>query len=101
MATSSYSLDNEVFASLLIYSALLIFKTVLLIPLTSYYRIIKGSLPSLEDAKFFAPNNPDKQKQLLRPDESVQRVSTFWSYVVVIAQLFQRPYIDTQRELPD
>ena len=77
MATSSYSLDNEVFASLLIYSALLILKTMLLIPVTIYYRMTKGSLPSLEDAKSFAPNNPEKQKQLLRPDESVERVSLY------------------------
>ena len=52
----------------------------LLVPLTIYQRLTKGTVPSLEDAKNFARNNPEKQKKLLRPNEDVERVIYFYAF---------------------
>ena len=75
-----YSFENPTFGSLLVYGALLIFKTMLLVPLTIYQRLTKGTVPALEDAKNFARNNPEKQKKLLRPNEDVERVIYFYAF---------------------
>lgn len=74
---SGLGFDNEAVGSLIVYGALLIVKVMLLIPVTIYYRLTRGSVPSAEDARNMAPNNPEKQKMLLRPNDDVERVSLF------------------------
>ena len=71
---SVYSFDNDVFANLVFYGTLLLLKTAMMSHITSFFRMKNGSYCSAEDAKVAAPNNPEKQKRMLRPDESVERV---------------------------
>ena len=71
---SSYSIDNDAFAGMLAYGALLILKTFMMGVITAHYRIKNSAVPSIEDAKAFAPNNPEKHKSMLRPHEDVERV---------------------------
>lgn len=75
MASNLYSFDNEVFAGFVFYGTLVLIKTVLMSLTTSFTRIKNRSFCSIEDAKVAAPNNPEKQKLLLRRNESVERVS--------------------------
>ena len=72
---SKFGFDNDVVGSLILYGALLILKTMLMIPATIYFRLTRGAVPSREDALNMAPNDSEKQKLLLRPNEDVERVS--------------------------
>ncbi|CAK8689000.1 unnamed protein product [Clavelina lepadiformis] len=72
--SSQYTLENEVFAGLVFYGSLALIKTVMMSMLTAYFRIRNESVPTLEDAKMMAPNDPDKQKVLLQPNQDVERV---------------------------
>jgi len=96
---NAYSLENPAFASLLVYGSLLIFKTMLLIPITIYHRMTKGSVPSQEDAEHFSPNNKEKQKQLLRPNESVERVRILVKYFAVLKQAVHQ-LVPVQKKSP-
>ena len=75
MSSNIYSFDNVVFANLVFYGTLALLKVVIISPMTSLFRMKNGSYGSIEDAKLFAPNNPEKQKRLLRPNETIERVS--------------------------
>ena len=75
MSSNIYSFDNVVFANLVFYGTLALLKVVIISPMTSLFRMKNSSYGSIEDAKLFAPNNPEKQKRLLRPNETIERVS--------------------------
>jgi len=72
---SSYSLENKAFGSLLVHGGLAITKSLLMTPITIYFRRKYRSVASLEDARFYAPGREDKQRFLLQPKEEVERVS--------------------------
>ena len=70
-----FGFNNEACGSLILYGTLLILKTMLMIPATIYFRLTRGSVASPEDARLRAPNDSEKQKLLMRPNEDVERVS--------------------------
>ena len=77
MAGSPYTFENEVFSNLVFYSTLVLLKTALMTLLTSYNRIRTGSFVSVEDVQIAAPNDPDKQKKMLRKNDDVERVRQY------------------------
>ena len=83
-----FSLDNDVFASFVFYGSLALGKTLLMSSLTGIYRNLFKSMISKEDAIMIAPNNPEKQKRLLQPHESVERVSfVCFAYYVPVCEI--------------
>ena len=71
---SLFHLGNEVFSNFAFYGALVLGKTTLMSLVTSFYRTKTKSMTSIEDAKWLEPNNKEKQKQMLVPNEDVERV---------------------------
>ena len=69
-----FNIKNEAFAGFVFYGALVMGKTIGMSLVTGAFRKIRGSLPTPEDAKVMAPNDKEKQKKLLQPDEKVERV---------------------------
>ena len=78
--SSIFSLENDVFASLVFYGSLTIGKTMLMSLVTGAYRQKYKNMISIEDAKAMAPNNPEKQKRILQPNEAVERVRSCFSF---------------------
>lgn len=74
--SSPYTLENDLVTGLVFYGALALIKTTMMSMWTAYFRFRNESVPSLEDAKMMAPNDPDKQKVLLQPNQDVERVSS-------------------------
>ena len=72
---SSYSFENKAFGSLLLYGSLAVTKTLLMVPVTIYRRKKYRSVPTPEDARYYAPGREETQKYLLQPKEEVERVS--------------------------
>jgi len=72
--SSLFHLGNEVFLNFAFYASLLLGKMFVVALVTSYFRNKHQSFPSIEDAKLLAPHNKEKQKQLLVPNEEVERV---------------------------
>ena len=71
---NSYSFSNPAFGSLVVYGGLLLTKTALMTALTVYFRKKNKSVASPEDAKYYLPGKPERQKLLLQPKEEVERV---------------------------
>ena len=75
---SSYTFENTAFGSLLVYGGLAITKTLLMTPITIYFRRKYRSASAIEDAQFYAPGKEELQKFLLQPKEEVERVSSLY-----------------------
>ena len=87
MKSEVYTLDNEVFMNFIFYGTLILIKTVIMSNVTSFFRVKNNAYCSVEDAKIAAPNSPEKQKQFLRRNEDVERVSSCCDqgYIVLLA----------------
>ena len=73
--SSLFNLNNDAFASLVLYGSLALSKTAMMALLTARARFRYQAMPSLEDAQALAPNNPEKQKMIMAQNENVERVS--------------------------
>ena len=72
--SSLFTLSNDAFASLVLYGSLALSKTALMAFLTARARFRYQAARSPEDAKYSAPNNLEKQKMMMAPNETVERV---------------------------
>jgi len=72
---SVLTLENEAFKNFAYYGVLLLGKTLAMAIFTAVQRFTHHSFASPEDTKSLAGNDKEKQKAMLRPNESVERVS--------------------------
>lgn len=71
MSDSLFTLENEVFAALVFYGALLMLKVLLMAPLTAVFRFKNKSFGNPEDCQ---TKDPEKIKRALVPNDDVERV---------------------------